>query len=176
MEMIKVVVSSIVPYEKNPRKNDKAVKEVAESIKQCGYSNPIIVDENMVVLCGHTRLKALKKLGYQEIDVIKLDGLTEEQKKKYRIYDNKTAEFAQWDAELLAQEMEDLDFSAFDLNWDLEEADETESYAADLSEYGDDYDEEGEDNRDFGNEEFTDDDFSDETFKYRCPECGFMFG
>lgn len=87
-------ICNITPYNNNPRKNDCAIDAVAESISQCGYVAPIIVDENLVVLAGHTRLKALKKLGYTETQVIIRDGLSEEQKRKYRLLDNKTAELS----------------------------------------------------------------------------------
>ena len=110
-----------MPYENNARKNDKAVKDVAESIKQCGYIAPIIVDENNVILAGHTRYKALKKLGYKEVTVRKVSGLTEEQKRKYRLLDNKTNELAEWDFEKLKDEIDGLDFSEFDIDWGLEE-------------------------------------------------------
>ena len=120
MEQI-LKLSEIMPYENNARKNDKAVKDVAESIKQCGYIAPIIVDENNVILAGHTRYKALKKLGYKEVTVRKVTGLTEEQKRKYRLLDNKTNELAEWDFEKLKDEIDGLDFSEFDIDWGIEE-------------------------------------------------------
>lgn len=124
-------LSEIVPYENNARKNDKAVKDVAESIKQCGYIAPIIVDENNVILAGHTRYKALKKLGYKEITVRKISGLTEEQKRKYRLLDNKTNELADWDFGKLKDETDGLDFSEFDIDWGIEEDTETISVIED---------------------------------------------
>lgn len=124
-------LSEIVPYENNARKNDKAVKDVAESIKQCGYIAPIIVDENNVILAGHTRYKALKKLGYKEVAVRKILGLTDEQKRKYRLLDNKTNELADWDFEKLKDEIDGLDFSEFDIDWGLEEDTETISVIED---------------------------------------------
>lgn len=157
MELRKVKIDEIIPYDKNPRKNDKAVKDVAQSIKECGYDNPIVVDENMVVLAGHTRLKALKKLGWTECEVMIASGLTEEQKKKYRIYDNKTSEFAEWDTWKLENEIMDLDFSAFDFSFDLPMEED----------YGN--------TTEFVNKEFGEDSFSDESFDYECQECGFRF-
>lgn len=117
MELRTVPVEAIRPYAKNPRKNDQAVFAVTESIRQCGYIAPIIVDEDLVILAGHTRYKALKKLGRKEAEVVVKKGLTEEQKKKYRLLDNKTNELADWDFDLLAEEIEGLDFDGFDFDW-----------------------------------------------------------
>lgn len=114
MKYLKKKLAEIRPYENNPRINDDAVDDVVESIKQCGYIAPIIIDEGGVILAGHTRYKALKKMGYEECDVIVASGLTEEQKKKYRLYDNKTAEFAEWDQKKLSEELSDVDFQGYD--------------------------------------------------------------
>lgn len=113
-------MEDIRPYPNNPRRNDGAVDAVAESIRQCGYVAPIIVDEDGVILAGHTRYKALQKLCYETADVLVKSGMTEEQKKKYRLLDNKTGELAQWDFELLADELADLDFDGFDLEWGID--------------------------------------------------------
>ena len=110
----KVRVQDIYPYPNNPRKNDRAVDDVAASIEQCGYCSPIIVDENFVVLAGHTRLKAIKKLGWETCEVVVKEGMSEEQKKKYRILDNKTNELATWDEELLQLECVGLDWDGYD--------------------------------------------------------------
>ena len=119
-------MEDIRPYPNNPRKNDGAVDAVAESIRQCGYVAPIIVDEDGVILAGHTRYKALQKLGYKTADVLVKTGMTEEQKKKYRLLDNKTGELADWDYDLLEMELDGLDFGSLDLDWgiDMEEAPE----------------------------------------------------
>ena len=114
MEYVKRKLSRIKPYENNPRINDDAVDDVAESIKQCSYIAPIIIDEEGVILAGHTRYKALKKLGFKECAVIVAGGLTEEQKRKYRLYDNKTAELSHWDQRLLSRELSDVDFLGYD--------------------------------------------------------------
>lgn len=112
-------LTEIKPYENNPRHNDNAVDAVKESIKQCEYIAPIIVDENMVILAGHTRLKALQALGKKEAVVLIVSGLTSEQKRKYRLLDNKTNEFAGWDIDLLELELSDLDFDGFDFGFDI---------------------------------------------------------
>lgn len=121
-ELKTVKLTEIKPYEKNPRHNDNAVDAVKESIKQCEYIAPIIVDENMVILAGHTRLKALQALDRKEAVVLIVSGLTSEQKRKYRLLDNKTNEFAGWDIDLLEVELEDLDFDGYDFGFDIEYA------------------------------------------------------
>lgn len=131
MEIKTAAIGSIKPYPNNPRINNDAVEAVAESIRQCGYVSPIIVDENMVILAGHTRLKALKRLGQKECEIIIRDGLTEEQKRKYRILDNKTAEYADWDFELLEAELDGLDFEDFDFGFPDFDEYEDEGYYGD---------------------------------------------
>ena len=118
MELVTLPLNKIKPYERNPRNNDKAVDAVMESIRQCTYVAPIIVDENNIILAGHTRYKALKKLGKTEAEVIVKSGLSDEQKRKYRLLDNKTNELADWDFEMLADELEGLNFEEFDFGFD----------------------------------------------------------
>lgn len=102
-------IASIKPYDKNPRRNDEAVDAVANSITEFGFKNPIIVDNDLIIIAGHTRLKAAKKLGLKEVPVIIASDLTPEQVRAFRIIDNKTAELADWDEDLLKGEMQDLD-------------------------------------------------------------------
>lgn len=109
-----VMLDEIHPYEKNPRQNEDAVQYVANSIKEFGWKQPIVVDKNGVIIAGHTRYKAAKKLGIEKVPVITADDLTEEQVKAYRLADNKTGEFAQWDMDFLNQELGDI----LDLNMD----------------------------------------------------------
>lgn len=115
-----VLLSRLIPYANNPRKNDDAVPAVEASIEQVGYITPIVVDENYEVLAGHTRLKALNAMGTEEAEVLIVDGLTDEEKRKYRILDNKTGDLAEWDVDLLELELEDLDFGDFDFGFDIE--------------------------------------------------------
>lgn len=115
----KVDLTELVPYENNPRKNDDAVPDVEESIRQVGYITPIVVDENSIILCGHTRLKALQKAGIRSAEVLIVSGLSEEQKAKYRLLDNKTGEKAKWDMEKLEKELSALDFDGYDFGWDI---------------------------------------------------------
>ena len=125
-EFLKVKLTDLIPYANNPRDNEDAIADVAESIKQCGDLDPIEVDENNVILSGHTRLKALKRRGETETDVIRYTGLTEEQKKKYRLLANKTGEKAKWNEDLLALELDGLDFEGFDFGFPEEETQEAE--------------------------------------------------
>jgi len=117
MEVRDLSLDSIIPYARNPRKNDGAVDKVAASIKEFGWRSPIVVDEEMVILAGHTRYKAAKKLGLTEAPVHIAEGLTEAQKKAYRIADNRVAEEAEWDEELLKFELEELGDLDFDMNF-----------------------------------------------------------
>lgn len=115
MKVQNVSIDSIKPYERNPRKNESAIEKVANSIKEFGFKQPIVVDANGVIVAGHTRWKAAKKLGMTEVPVVYANDLTPEQVKAYRLADNKTAEFAEWDAEMLGQELEDLYNADFDM-------------------------------------------------------------
>lgn len=117
MEIITIPTSDIHVYENNPRCNDDAVYAVKESIRQCGYCSPIVVDEQHVILAGHTRYKAVVSLGWNAVQCAVVSGMNAEQKRKYRLLDNKTAELAEWDFEKLRAELTDLDFSDFDFGF-----------------------------------------------------------
>ncbi len=110
-------LAEIKPYEKNPRQNDAAVDAVAESIRRFGFRQPIVVDEAGVIVCGHTRWKAAQKLGLVEVPVHVARDLTPEQIRAYRIADNKTAELADWNMELLPIELAELQGAGID--WSL---------------------------------------------------------
>ena len=103
------------PYENNPRNNDKAVDAVAASIKEFGFSQPIVVDSDSVIIVGHTRLKAAQKLGLERVPVVVASHLTPEQVRAYRIADNKTAEIAEWNYDLLPIELSALQEANYDL-------------------------------------------------------------
>ena len=117
MRIKELPVGSIKPYEKNPRKNDGAVNGVAESIKQFGFQQPIVIDKNGVIIAGHTRYKAALKLGLATVPCVYADQLTEEQVAEYRILDNKLNELASWDYQTLGDELSDFqfDFDSFDV-------------------------------------------------------------
>lgn len=110
-------IGDVKPYEKNPRRNDSAVDAVAASIQEFGWKQPIVVDKDGIIIAGHTRYKAAKKLGMKDVPVVVADDLTEEQVKAYRLADNKTGELAGWDFSALEEELseiEGIDMSAFD--------------------------------------------------------------
>lgn len=128
MEIILKDINEITPYEKNPRKNDEAVKYVANSIKEFGFKVPIIIDKDGIIVAGHTRHKAAKKLGLKEVPCIVADDLSEEQIKAFRLADNKVSEKAEWDFALLSEELleiGDLDMGDFGFELSLDD-DETE--------------------------------------------------
>lgn len=116
MQIIDKKIGEIKPYEKNPRKNDNAVDAVASSISQFGFKNPIVIDGNNVIICGHTRYKAAQKLGLDVVPCVVASDLTDEQIKAYRLADNKVSELAEWDIDLLGEELDeifDIDMSDF---------------------------------------------------------------
>lgn len=116
MQIIEMSLQDLKPYENNPRINDKAVEVVAKSIEEFGFKNPIIVDKDNVIVAGHTRYRASKRLGLETVPVIMADDLTPEQVKAFRIMDNKSAEMAEWDYEKLKEELESLQIEEYDLN------------------------------------------------------------
>lgn len=117
MEIKMVKIADIVPYENNPRHNADAVQPVAESIKRYGFKVPMILDRENVIVAGHTRYEAAQTLGMDEVPVIYADDLTEEQVREFRLADNKTAEFAQWDFTKLEEELSEIDFGDFDFGF-----------------------------------------------------------
>jgi site-specific DNA-methyltransferase (adenine-specific) len=128
MQIKMVPIADIIPYENNPRKNSEAVKYVVNSIREFGFKIPMVLDANNVIVCGHTRFLAAKKLGMSEVPCTYADDLTEEQIKAFRLADNKTAEFAEWDIDKLTIELQELpdinmaDFGFLDNIDDLQEA------------------------------------------------------
>lgn len=109
MKISDIAVEKLIPYANNPRDNDKAVDAVAESIKEFGFKNPIIIDKDYVIVAGHTRLKAALKLGLKVVPCIIADDLTEEQVNAFRLADNKTAELSDWNEEELLEELKKIE-------------------------------------------------------------------
>lgn len=136
MEIKMMNVKDLIPYINNPRHNEQAIDKVASSIKEFGFKVPIVVDKDNVVVTGHTRLLASKKIGLEKVPCVVATDLSKAQIKAFRIADNKVSEYATWDNDLLKVELEELeelnfdldslsiDFSDFDLDIELDEIDE----------------------------------------------------
>ena len=161
--MIKIIekdINELVPYENNARINDKAVDVVANSIKEFGFKQPIIIDKNNVLVAGHTRVLACKKLGITKVPCIVADDLTEEQIKAFRIADNSSAQVAEWDMDKLQQEIQDLNFDFYELGLQ-EQLDEIANSLVKLETKDNEYD----------NQEL-----KENTTKFHiCPNCGCEF-
>jgi DNA modification methylase len=115
MDVVDLPLERLIPYARNPRKNTAAVATVAASLKEFGWRQPIVVDEEMVILAGHTRLEAARQLGLTSAPVHIARGLTPAQAKAYRLMDNRASENAEWDEALLGIELGDLQGESFDL-------------------------------------------------------------
>lgn len=130
-----ISIDLITEYENNPRNNDKAVDKVAESIREFGFKVPVIIDKDNVIVTGHTRVKAARKLGLETVPCIVADDLTPEQIKAFRLADNKVAELATWNedklyAELL--ELQTLDFNIESFGFEIKEPEiESEEFEED---------------------------------------------
>jgi site-specific DNA-methyltransferase (adenine-specific) len=111
--------AKVKPYENNPRINDDAVEKVARSLQEFGFRQPLVVDSDGVLVVGHTRLRAAESIGMSKVPVLVADDLTDDQINAYRIADNKTAEFAEWDFEALGSELENIDMDMSWLDFDL---------------------------------------------------------
>lgn len=134
MEIVEKKIDEIIPYNRNPRKNEDAVQYVKASLQEFGWKQPIVVDINNVIVVGHTRWLAAKELGLEKAPCLIASDLTDEQIKAYRLADNKTAEFASWDFELMDSEIADIididmtdfgfvEFSGININEMFEESD-----------------------------------------------------
>lgn len=122
MDNLKIIykkTEDLIPYINNPRNNDGAVDKVASSIKNFGFKVPIVVDGDNEIIAGHTRLKAAKKLGMDEVPCIVADDLNDGQIKAFRLADNKVSEFADWDMEMLEKEL--LDIKDIDMDFKMED-------------------------------------------------------
>ncbi len=108
IKIIQKSIADLIPYSRNPRRNDEAVPMVMNSIKEFGFKVPIVVDKNNIIVCGHTRFKAALKLGLETVPCIVADDLSDEQIKAFRLADNKVSEKADWDFEILSGELDDI--------------------------------------------------------------------
>ena len=139
MKIENISIDKIKPYENNPRNNDNAVDAVAKSIKEFGFKVPIVIDENNVIITGHTRLKASQQLGLKTVPCIRADDLSDEQVKAFRLADNKVSELATWDESKLNLELENINLDMSDFGFDIPDI-ETEPIKLDTDDgsyYGD---------------------------------------
>lgn len=119
MKIEQIAIKDLKPYERNAKKHDETqIKNVMESIKQFGFAQPLVVDKDNVLIIGHCRLIASKRLKLETVPVVRMDELTQEQVDKLRLLDNKLNE-SEWDMDLLAEDIPGLDFSDFDIDWGL---------------------------------------------------------
>ncbi len=156
MEIIEIKIDEIKPYKNNPRINTQTIDKVAQSIKDYGFKNPIILDKNNEIICGHTRFEAAKQLNLEKVPCIIAKDLTPKQVKEYRLVDNKTSELSWWDFDKLNEEIEKYNLDVFDYgfkDFSLEE------------DYNDSNSKDSE----------IDLDKIQEEFRNECPRCGFKF-
>lgn len=168
MQVKYIDIKQVKPYERNARKNDKAVNFVAQSIKDYGWRVPLIVDKDNVLIAGHTRYKAAKKLGITSVPVIKVEDLTDDQVKAFRLADNKTQELSSWDFSKLMGELSAIDefnmsLVGFGGLMDDESGEEAHKMGGSRAQNIDD------------GFEIDISSFDDEQFEYVCPCCGFRF-
>lgn len=155
MQVTSMPIDQVVPYEDNPRNNEDAIQATANSIKEFGWQQPLVVDKEKTIIVGHTRLAAAKELGMKEVPVVVADNLSDDQVKAYRLVDNKTGELSDWDFSQLNDEIADIDLDLSDFGFRPDEID-----IADGWEDGgglDDYEEPK----------------PQEESKYICPHCGY---
>lgn len=120
MRVVEKKLDDLIPYAKNAKRHDETqIANVAESIKQFGFVQPIVVDKNGVIVIGHCRALAAKRLGMEKVPCVAVDELTDEQVKALRIVDNKTNE-SPWDYDLLGDELADIDLSGFDFDFGID--------------------------------------------------------
>ena len=155
MQIIEKKLIELRPYANNPRKNDGAVNAVAASIKAFGFKVPIVITTDGEIVAGHTRLKAAQKLKIKTVPCVVADDLTPEQVKAFRLADNKTAEFAEWDFEKLDLELSEIDLDMTPFGFDGDTFSNSENID--------------------GGGEIAADAFDDDEFECTCPRCGFKF-
>ena len=124
MNIENIKIEDIKPYVKNAKKHDeRQIKNVMESIKQFGFAQPLVIDKDNILIIGHCRLIAAKRLKHTTVPVLRMDELSQDQVDKLRLLDNKLNE-SEWDMDLLAEEIPDLDWDGFDIDWGLPELEE----------------------------------------------------
>lgn len=113
----KVNIDELRPYERNARiHTEEQVEQIAQSIKEFGFLNPVLIDKENNVIAGHGRIMAAKKLGMKTVPCLDVDGLTEDQRRAYVLADNKLTEMGGWDSQLVSEELQDLKDAGFGLD------------------------------------------------------------
>lgn len=124
MQVYELPIAKIVPYVRNQKKHDKKqIANVAQSLKEFGWVQPVVVDKDNNIIIGHCRILAAQKIGMENAPVVKLEDLSPEEANKLRLLDNKLNE-SEWDMELLADDVPELDFFGYDIDWELSEIEE----------------------------------------------------
>jgi len=136
LKIVEKRLDEIRPYENNPRRNDEAVQYVAESIRQFGWKQPIVVDQDGVIIAGHTRYKAACRLGLEKVPCLIAEDLTPEQVKAYRLADNKVSEISDWDFDALAVELDALEIDMTVFSFSAADEEEKDGYIEDFFERG----------------------------------------
>lgn len=150
-------IEQCIPYDRNPRDTRDAVDKVAASIQAFGFLVPIILDKDGIIIAGHTRLLAARKLGLKEVPTTTVEDLTEDEIKAYRLVDNRVAEMAVWDMPLLAEAMSYIGDEIDMLQFGFSNLEDERVQQIDT------------------NTEYDLQSFDDEAFEYDCPECGYHF-
>ena len=146
------------PYERNAKiHSEEQVKKIADSIKEFGFVNPVLIDRDYNIIAGHGRVMAAKKLEMESVPCVFIEGLTETQRKAYILADNKLGEIAEWDIDVLNAELEKLTAAGFNIS--LTGFDLDNEIQQELNE----------------GVEISIDSLNDERFRHECPECGFRF-
>lgn len=135
LEIVYVAIDKIKPYKNNPRNNKKAIDKVAKSIQEYGFKVPCVLDSNFVLITGHTRYEAAKKIGMKKVPCIIADDLSKDKVREFRIADNKVAEYSEWDFDKLEQELANVDLDEFNFDFGVEMSEDIDwSKVEDLSE------------------------------------------
>lgn len=158
MEIYEIELKNIKPYENNAKKHDtRQISNVAESIKQFGFVQPIVIDKNNEIVIGHCRYESAKKLNMKKVPCIYVENLNKSQVKKLRNLDNKLNE-SQWDYDLLTLDIKDLSFECFDIDWEIPDF-QFEENSYHLKEQS----------------TINLDDYQSNKKQVECPKCGFKF-
>ena len=159
MKIENVKIDTLTPYKNNPRKNEAAIEPLMASIRRFGFRVPVVIDKDGVIIAGHTRYLAAKRLGIKTVPVVRAENLTEEEAAAYRLVDNKTQELAGWKFDELIPELVELNLDMSEFGFEMEDKKPAKKDKKEKT----------------GAVEIDIDDFADEAFDYECPYCGFRF-